>query len=104
MVSIVTFDDRDRLRRHLDGLNDSGKNPICTGIASNGQPFLITLVGAYAEYEEVFFDSPWQSDTDHGKRVDGEWVPHPPRCEDCGAQVYGIEDLSYPVTILEAVK
>jgi hypothetical protein len=91
---------RDSLRQHLDDLNERGQHPVAVGIDSNQQPFLITLVGPYAEGEDVFFDSPWQSDIDYGERIDGEWVPKKPHCEECRGMVHGIEDLKYPVTIL----
>lgn len=96
----LVFTDQEGLRLHLDNLNESGIHPIAVGIDATPQPFLITLVGPYAEGQEVFFDSPWQSDTGHGKTVDGVWVPKKPHCTDCNGMVYDIEDLRYPVTVL----
>lgn len=96
----VTMPDAEALRDHLDGINEAGTQPIAVGIDKFGSPFLISLVGPYVESEDVIFDSPWQSDTNHGERVDGVWVPHPARCEECQAQAYGINDIRYPVTLL----
>lgn len=94
------FQNGEALRQHLDDLNERGEHPVAVGVDALGLPFLITLVGPYAESEDVMFDSPWQADLDHGRAVDGKWVPHPPRCEECQAQVYGIDDIRYPVTVL----
>lgn len=94
------FADQEGLRQHLDNLNERGESPIAVGIDNTPQPFLITLIGPYAEGEAVFFDSPWQSDTDHGKRENGVWVPKKPHCTDCNGMEYGIEDLRFPVTVL----
>jgi hypothetical protein len=88
------------LREHLDALNEAGQTPVAVGVDSGPQSFLITLVGPYAESEDVFFDSPWQGDIDYGERVDGVWVPKQPRCEDCRAMSHGIEDLRFPVVVL----
>lgn len=88
------------LREYLDNLNEAGTRPIVVGIDASPQPFLITLIGPYAESEDVFFDSPWQSDIDYGERVDGEWVPKQPRCDECQAMVHGIEDLRFPVVVI----
>jgi hypothetical protein len=79
--------DRDALREHLDGLNESGEAPVAVGIDAAPQPFLITLVGPYAESEDVFFDSPWQGDTDYGEPGRRRVVPKQPRCDDCRAMV-----------------
>lgn len=94
------FTDQEGLRNHLDELNERGQTPIAVGVDNTPQPFLITLVGPYAEGEAVFFDSPWQSDTDHGKRVDGVWVPKTPHCHECNGMEYDIDDLRFPVTVL----
>lgn len=94
------FADCDALREHLDTLNEAGTTPISVGVDAAAQPFLITLIGCYAESEHVFFDSPWQSDIDQGERVNGEWVPKQPYCDDCRAMVHGIEDLRFPVFVL----
>lgn len=96
----LTIGSAEALRGHLDALNEAGVHPIVVGIDACPQPFLITLVGPYAESEDVFFDSPWQGDVDYGERVDGVWVPKQPRCEDCRAVSHGIEDLRFPVTVL----
>lgn len=99
-TSTVTLADAEALRDHLDALNEAGTTPIAVGWDATPQPFLITLVGAYADGEDVFFDSPWQDDRDYGERIDGVWVPKPPHCEECRAQVHGIDDLRYPVIVL----
>ena len=90
----------DELRQLLDDLNESGITPTAVGIDALGRPFLITLVGPYADSEDVFFDSPWQRDVSYGKRVDGEWVPLRPRCEDCDAYAHTMSDLAFPVVVL----
>lgn len=100
VTTLTTLEDADALREHLDALNESGEHPVAVGWDATPQPFLITLVGAYADGEDVIFDSPWQQDVNHGKLVDGTWVPHPPRCDECLAQAYGIEDLRYPVRVM----
>lgn len=92
--------EQEGLRLHLDNLNETGKRPVAVGIDSTESPFLITLMGPYTEYEDVFFDSPWQSDLDMGERVDGEWVPKKPHCEECRGMVHGMKDIKFPVTIL----
>lgn len=101
-ATLLALADADALRVHLDALNETGQTPVVVGWTAppHPQPFLITLVGCYADSEDVLFDSPWQSDTNHGELVNGEWVPHPPRCDECQAQVYAIEDLGYPVTVM----
>lgn len=101
-VQLNTLLDQNHLRQYLDHLNENGLDPIIVGWDATSRPFLITLVGCYADSEDVLFDSPWQQDTNHGKMVDGEWVPHSPRCEECMAQVYEISDLTYPVRIMWA--
>lgn len=88
------------LRLHLDDLNESGTTPTAVGVDALSRPFLIALYGPYAEDEHVFFDSPWQGDVDYGRRVDGEWVPLRPRCEDCGGFVHAMSDLTFPVVVL----
>lgn len=92
--------DAEALRAHLDALNEAGICPVAVGVDASVRPFLITLVGCYAEGEHVFFDSPWQSDIDYGELVDGVFVPRPPYCDDCRGHVHGIEDLRFPVTVL----
>lgn len=98
-TTTITLENSDDLRTYLDDLNEGGKHPIAAGLHSEGFPFLITLVGPYAEGEDVFFDSPWQSDIDYGSRIDGEWVPKKPNCDECGGMVHGIEDLVFPVVV-----
>jgi len=97
---LVTFKNATDLREHLDLLDEAGITPVAVGIDATPQPFLITLVGIYAESEDVIFDSPWQSDIQYGERVDGVWVPKPPRCDECMAQVHAMEHLRFPVTVL----
>lgn len=92
--------DAEALRGLLDEINEAGEMAVVVGIDAKPSPFLITLVGPYAESAHVLFDSPWQSDVDYGERVNGEWVPKLPHCEECLAQVNGIEDLSFPVIVL----
>lgn len=89
----VVLADAGVLREHLDALNEAGEHPAAVGIDSTPQPFLITLVGAYAEGEDVLFDSPWQADIDWNQ---------PPRCGECNGQAHHIEDLRFPVTVLVA--
>lgn len=102
VATLITLADADALRQHLDDLNESGTDPIAVGWSAPPypRPFLITLVGCYADSEDVLFDSPWQRDVDYGERIDGKWVPRPPRCEECQAQAHGIENLSYPVVVV----
>jgi hypothetical protein len=91
---LVELDDREALRDHLDALNENGQHPAAVGWTAPPypQPFLITLVGPYAEGEDVFFDSPWQTDVD--------WRDGHSNCEDCGGWSHGIEHLRYPVTVM----
>jgi hypothetical protein len=95
----LTFADDDALRAHLDALNEAGVTPVAVGYDAH-QAFLITLVGPYAESEDVLFDSPWQGDVDYGERIDGVWKPLPPRCDECMAHVHGMEHLRFPVTVM----
>lgn len=97
-ATLTLADDR-ALRAHLDALNEAGVTPVAVGY-DTVQAFLITLVGPYAEGEDVLFDSPWQGDTDYGERVDGEWVPLPPRCDECMAHVHAMKHLRFPVTVM----
>jgi hypothetical protein len=89
---LLTFADEEALRGHLDALNESGNTPVAVGIDGVGAPFLITLVGPYAESEDVLFDSPWQSDVD--------WRDGHSNCEDCRGWSHGIDNLRYPVTVM----
>lgn len=100
----IVLPDADALREHLDALNEDGQTPVVVGWTAPPytQPFLITLIGPYVESEDVLFDSPWQRDLDYGDRIDGVWVPHPPRCDECNAHVHGIEHLRFPVTVMAA--
>lgn len=98
--STLVLDDADALRDHLDALNEGGTIPIAVGWDATPQPFLITLIGPYAESEDVLFDSPWQGDRDYGERIDGVWVPHPPHCDECQGQVHAMRHLRFPVTVL----
>ena len=91
-AAAVVLADADALREHLDQLNEAGVHPIVAGIDACPQPFLITLVGPYAEGEHVFFDSPWQGDVD--------WSNGHTYCDECRGHVHGIEDLRYPVVVL----
>lgn len=91
---MVRLPDADALREHLDALNQEGKHPVAVGIDSTPQPFLITLVGVYAEGEDVLFDSPWQTDVDWQEQS---------RCDECNGHSHGIEHLSFPVTVLVTV-
>lgn len=100
MTGVREFQSPEGLRDHLEDLNESGRSPIAVGTDNLARPFLITLVGPYAEGEEVFFDSPWQSDVEYGRRVEGTWVPLPPRCDDCLAHVHGLEDISFPARVM----
>jgi hypothetical protein len=103
-VTPLVLADGDALRDHLDALNEAGEHPVAVGWDAAPEPFLITLVGPYADGEDVLFDSPWQRDCDYGKRVDGVWVPHPPRCDECQAQAHSMDDLRFPVTVLVSAK
>lgn len=91
---VAAFADQEALRGHLDDLNEAGYTPVVVGLDSSPQPFLITLVGPYAEGEHVFFDSPWQGDID--------WREGHKHCDDCLGHVHGIEHLRYPVTVMVA--
>lgn len=93
MIGCKPLRDRDALRQHLDDLNEAGTHhPVAVGVDARSQPFLITLVGPYAEGEDVFFDSPWQREHDHGGV--------PARCDDCDARSHGIEDINFPVYVM----
>lgn len=81
------------LRRHLDDLNESGVLPVVVGLTRDGAPFLITLVGPYAEREDVLFDSPWQREVSYDV---------PPRCEDCDGVSHTMDHLRFPVTVVVA--
>lgn len=81
----------DELRRYLDDMNDAGIPPIVVGLTPIGAPFLITLVGPYAEREDVFFDSPWQREVGYDVS---------PRCEDCDAYSHTMDHLQFPVTVV----
>lgn len=85
--------DAEALRGHLDALNESGTTPVVVGRDATPQSFLITLVGPYAEGEHVFFDSPWQGDVD--------WSNGHTHCDECRGHVHGIEDLRYPVVVMD---
>lgn len=89
--------DKEALRAHLDMLNEQGMGPIAVGADDWGRPFLITLVGPYAEGEAVFFDSPWQTDVTYD---DGHGSPH---CDECNGWEWDIDHLKYPVTILQVL-
>lgn len=95
-----TLTTADELRQHLDDLNEAGTTPTAVGIDALGRPFLITLYGPYADTEHVLFDSPWQGDVSYGERVNGEWVPKKPWCEDCDGMVHATSDLAFPVVVL----
>lgn len=99
LPSMAVLADADELRTFLDDLNEAGQHPVAVGHDAT-QPFLITLVGAYADSEAVFFDSPWQQDMDLGQTVDGAWVPKQPRCTDCRGVEWALEDLRFPVVVL----
>jgi hypothetical protein len=92
----VVLTDAEALREHLDTLNEHGVTPLAVGIDAWANPFLITLIGPYAESEHVFFDSPWQGDID--------WRNGHRHCEECMGHVHGIEDLRYPVTLMANAK
>jgi hypothetical protein len=86
--------DADALRGHLHDLNEDGISPVAVGWtgAPSRQPFLITLVGCYADGEDVLFDSPWQTDI--------RWLDGRTHCDECRGHVHGIEHLHYPVTVM----
>lgn len=102
--NLLTLPDEEALRDHLDALNEAGHHPVAVGWDKREQPFLMTLVGAYADGEDVLFDSPWQRDIDYGDRVNGEWVPHPPRCNDCQGQAHAMEHLRFPVVVMSTLR
>jgi hypothetical protein len=92
----LIFANAEALRDHLHALNEAGEHPVAVGIDSTplrGAPFLITLVGPYAEGEDVLFDSPWQGDID--------WQI-PPRCDECTGTAHSMEHLRFPVTVMIA--
>jgi hypothetical protein len=93
-MNTLVLADADALRDHLDALNEAGERCTAAGMDSTPQPFLIALVGAYADGEDVLFDSPWQGDVD--------WRDGHSNCEDCNGWSHGIEHLRYPVTVLVA--
>jgi hypothetical protein len=88
---LLPMTDADALRDHLHALNEEGIVPRAVGHDAHAQPFLITLVGPYAEGEDVLFDSPWQNDIDWNQ---------PPRCDECQGQAHGMDDLRFPVVVL----
>lgn len=94
--ALTTFPDADALRRYLDDLNENGCHPIVVGWTAPPYPqaFLITLVGCYADGEDVLFDSPWQTDI--------QWANGREHCPECMGHVHGIGDLRYPVTVMAA--
>lgn len=93
---LLELADADALRQHLDDLNDNGHHPIAVGWTAPPYPapFLVALVGCYADGEDVLLDSPWQTDLD--------WSNGSTRCEECHGHAHGIADLRYPVTIMAA--
>lgn len=88
------FADADALREHLHDLNERGISPVAVGWTGDPtrQPFLITLIGCYADSEAVFFDSPWQSDI--------QWRDGDQHCDECLGWEHRIEHLHYPVTVM----
>ncbi len=84
--------DAEALRDHLDALNDDGQHPVAVGLDDLGQPFLIALVGPYADGEHVLLDSPWQREVTYST---GHTY-----CDECLGHVHGIEHLRYPVAVL----
>lgn len=95
---LFQFADADALREHLHDLNERGISPVAVGWTGDPsrQPFLITLVGCYADGEDVLFDSPWQTDI--------QWRTGSGRCDECNGWSHGIEDLHYPVTVMATAR
>lgn len=91
-MDLLPIQDAEGLREHLDALNEAGESPVVVGWDARSMPFLITLIGCYAEGEHVFFDSPWQSDID--------WRDGYAHCDECRGRYHGIEHLRYPVAVL----
>lgn len=91
-MDLLPIQDAEELREHLGLLNEAGEMPVVVGWDSVPQPFLVTLVGPYAEGEVVLFDSPWQYDTD---RKDGHT-----HCDECMGRYHGIKNLCYPLVVL----
>lgn len=98
---LTTLLDEDALRDHLDALNEEGEITVVVGWDTTPQPFLITLVGAYADREDVLFGSPWQGDL-YSEKIDDVWVPKLPHCEECQGQVHTMKDLKFPVMVMVA--
>lgn len=91
-VELCFLADAVALRAHLDALNDHGIDFRAAGMDSRGAPFLIALSGPYAESEQVFYGSPWDSEVDWGT---GRW------CAECNAaNPHSIESLAFPVVVL----
>lgn len=94
-MRLLTLDNEDALRDHLDALNDAGWDPTVGGMDSDGESFLASLAGPYAEGTTVLYVDPWDPEVE----VKGAEL-----CNECGAQRghRSIDDLRYPVAVIAA--
>lgn len=85
--------DPDEVQSHLDGLNEAGYDTTVVGRDARDLPFIVHLIGQYADVTNVYMYDPWDWEID---------VPLANReCDDCNARgALKLEHLSYPVTLM----
>lgn len=98
MADLITLADTDALWEHLNGLNESGVEPLAAGVDAHGRPFLAFLAGCYADPRlhhrgRLIIDSPWAGEVGYAGGV----------CDECCAQ-RGVERdterLLYPLLVI----
>lgn len=96
-MRLLTLDNEDALRDHLDALNDAGWDCTAAGMDVTGRSFLAGLSDPYAENTFVLYADPWDGEA---SMLDSEQQP----CDECGGERASrqIDDLRYPVAIIAA--
>lgn len=92
-ATLVSVGSDEALRDRLDAMNEQGIDPLVVGVDAAGRSFLVTLQGPYAETEAVLLGIPWDSEVDWSSGR---------RCDECGcSEAFGLDDLTFPVDVVE---
>lgn len=94
-ITTARYDDGEELVATLHAMNEQGIEPKLSGLDAEGQPFLVQILGPYAERVAVTLNTPWDSEVSYHNTLHD--------CEECGAQGdWNLDALTFPVLTLSA--
>lgn len=98
MPAFIRMYSAEEVQKHLDDLNEAGEATTAIGRDARDLPFIVYLIGQYADITNVWMNDPWDYEVEVPGVIQG-------MCEDCNPHgPLQLEHLNYPVIVMAALK